>query len=348
MMPHRLRSARRLGSVIAAIAVVAALGTTSAALSAANAAKPTIGFANPIASIPSQQSIIIGARAAANLYGFNLKVADANLSADKQVSDVSTFVAAKVAGVLTWTLNQGAADVAYKSARSAGIPVIGFSSTSKFINTVVQYDSVSTCGPMRDAAKYIADRAPGAKVFVLGGPPVESITKSVACFQAAAKAAGLNIVAKQDNTANTPAAAQQLITDALTRFPDLQATWSFNDTGGIGISAGLRAADKPIWSGTRKGIIVIGNDGDAAAVTAIKAGIYTATYDGNLALGGAMSVAILARHIQQNKPFPKLVHIPFTRVDKGNAATFVNPSKRKVAVEGACVTTGRVKVCLKG
>jgi ribose transport system substrate-binding protein len=328
--------------------VAALAGTTSAARSAGTAAKPTIGFANPIASIPSQQSIIIGARAASNRYGYSLKVADANLSAEKQVNDVNTFVAAKVSGILTWTLNQGAADVAYKSARSAGIPVIGYSSTSKFINTVVQYDSVSTCGPMKDAAKYIATRIPGAKIFVLGGPPVQSITQSVKCFQAAAKAAGLEIVAKQDNTANTPAAAQQLITDALTRFPDLQAAWSFNDTGGLGISAGLRAAGKTIWSGTKKGFIVIGNDGDAPAVAAIKAGVYTATYDGNLALGGATSVAILARNLQQSKPFPKMVHIPFTRIDKNTAATFVNPAKRKVTIAGACVTTGRTKVCLKG
>ena len=236
-MPHRLRSVRWFGTAIVAV-VVALAGTTSVALSGGTAAKPTIGFANPIASIPSQQSIIIGARAAATRYGFSLKVADANLSADKQVSDINTFVAAKVSGVLSWTLNQGAADVAYKSARDDGIPVIGFSSTSKFINTVVQYDSVSTCGPMKDAARYIATRVPGAKVFVLGGPPVQSITQSVKCFQAAAKAAGLEVVAKQDNTANTPAAAQQLITDALTRFPDLQAAWSFNDTGGLGFPLG--------------------------------------------------------------------------------------------------------------
>ena len=116
----------------------------------------------------------------------------------------------------------------------------------------------------------------------------------------------------------------------------------------VGISAGLRAAGKTIWSGARKGFILIGNNGDAPAVAAIKAGVYTATYDGNLALGGATSVAILARNIQRGKPFPKMVHIPFTRVDKNSAVTFVNPVKRKVTVAGNCITTGRVKVCLKG
>jgi ribose transport system substrate-binding protein len=347
MMSHRLRSVRWLGTVLVAVVIVAAAAGTTNAARSSGAAKPTIGFANPIASIPSQQSIIVGARTAANRYGFSLKVADANLSADKQVSDINTFVTAKVQGILSWTLNQGAADVAYRSAQDAGIPVFGFSSTSKFINTVVQYDSVSTCAPMADAAKYIAKRIPNAKVFVMGGPPVQSITQSVKCFQAAAKRAGLQILAKQDNTANTPASAQQMIQDALTRFPDLQAVWSFNDTGGMGISAALRAANKPIWSGTKKGIILIGNDGDAPAVAAIKAGAYTATYDANLALGGATSVAILARHLQQNKPLPKLVHIPFTRIDKSSAGTYVNPLKRKVTFAGNCVSASGVRACLK-
>ena len=336
-----------LGLGFVAALLVAVGGNWSAtAAHASGTAKPTIGFANPDASIPSQQAVTYGARVAATHMGLKLKVADANLSPDKQLSDLNTFVAEKVKGILTWTLDPGAADVGYKAARTAGIPVVGYTSTSKYINTDVSYQSVATCAAMKDAAKLIAKDAPGAKVFVVAGPPtVPSIVFSVNCFVAAAKAAGLNVVGNQANSQNTPAAAQQLVSTELTQYPDLGAIWAFNDTSGEGAAAALKAASKTVWDGSQKGIVLIGNDGDAAAVAAIKAGDYTATYDANIALGGAMGAFVLARNILNHIPFPHTVKIPYSRIDSSNAATFVNPIARKLKFKGSCIIAGAVKAC---
>lgn len=308
--------------------------------------KPLIGFANPVATVPSQQGLIHGAKDAAAQLGLELQVADANLSGDKQVSDVESFVTRDAKGIMTWTLNQGAADAAYQKADGAGIPVVGFNSTSDYIKTVIKTDTDSTCRPMDDAARYIASRRPKAKVFVMGGPPVESITLAVDCFQKAAKREGLDIVDKKDNTENTIASAQRIMADVLTQHPDLEAAWVFNDVGGLGISAALGAADKTVWSGDKEGFILIGKDGDQPAVEAIKAGQYTATYDSNFPLAGGVAAAVLGRHIKDGSPLPPTVRVPYTRIELANAGEYVDPTRRPVTVNGECVSTKGVEVCL--
>jgi ribose transport system substrate-binding protein len=329
---------RSMWLVIAVASLAALVGAATAAVATAKAKQKLIGVSNPIASIPGQQAFIYGAKQAAAHYGFALKVLDANLSADKQVSDIDTFISQHVDGITSWTLDPGATDAAYKRASRAGISLVGFNSASPFFSTVIKTDTDSSCAPIADAARYIATRASKAKVFVIGGPPVPSITFSVNCFLDAAKKLGLQIVSKKDNVNDTSPAGQRLTQDALTRHPDLQAIWSFDDVGGIGASAALRAGGKPIWSGNRKGVILIGKDGDTAAVAAIKSGAYTATYDENPTLAGAASIAALAVRLVDGKRMPKDVRVPFTRYDSSNASRYIDPLKRSVTFQGKCLS----------
>ena len=90
----------------------------------------TIGESSPILSNPNQQAITRGEQLAAKTFGWTVKTIDANLSADKQVSDVDTLVNLGVKGLITWTLDAGAAGAAYKRALDKGIPVVDYGSTS--------------------------------------------------------------------------------------------------------------------------------------------------------------------------------------------------------------------------
>jgi ribose transport system substrate-binding protein len=333
---------------------VAALAacTIAPAVNVANArggpSKIVIGIDNPIASIPGQQAFIYGAKQAAQHYGFTVKVLDANLSNDREVTDIDTFVSEHVSGITTWTLDAGAAGAAYQRAHSAGIPIVAFNSTSPYFNSVIKTDTDSSCVPIENAVNYIASRVPKAKVFVIGGPAVPSITFTVHCFLAAAKKAKLDVVAKQDNVNDTSSGGQQLTRTILTRYPDLQAIWSFDDVGGIGASAALRAAGKTIWSGTQKGIILIGKDGDPAAIAGIKAKAYTATFDENPTLAGAASVAAIAA-ILHGTQVPKAIRVPYVRYDASNADSYVDPLKRTITFKGHCMSdpTHRT-VCVPG
>lgn len=327
------------GALVALVATAALAGATDArsvsTAAVAPAATILIGESSPIASNPNQQAITYGQVQAGKKLGWKIRTLDANLSADKQVADVDTFISLKVKGITSWTLDPGAASAVYKRANSAGIPVVGFNSAGKFVSTNVAQATDSSCAPGRDQAKYVASRIPKAKVLVIGGPPVPSITLRVTCFTKAAKAAGLTVLAKRDNVKDTAQTAQPIVQDLLTKYPDVSAVFAYNDPSALGAAAALRANGKTVWSGSKKGVIVIGMNGSNEAIDAIKAGALTATYDGNSPNAGAAAIAALSCVVKKGKPMsamPKTILIPATRYDSANAAKFVPPMKRAVVL----------------
>ena len=87
------RRARLLAA--AGVVVVSALAAATAAFGAGG----QLGESSPIASNPNQQAITYGQQQAAKHYGWTVKTLDANLSADKQVSDLMIVFSA------AWVLN---------------------------------------------------------------------------------------------------------------------------------------------------------------------------------------------------------------------------------------------------
>ena len=79
----------------------------------------------------------------------------------------------------------------------------------------------------------------------------------------------------------------------LLQHPDVQAIWSFTEGLSLGVSATLKAQNKTVWSGNRKGIIVVARNGTSAAAEAIRTGNMTATWDNNQPLVGAAAVQLL-------------------------------------------------------
>lgn len=336
----RLIRSRRAGILLAAVTVIAlalVAARTASPATLGGSGKILIGESSPVASNPNQQAITHGQRVAAAKYGFAFKSLDANLSADKQVSDIDTFISLGAKGITSWTLDPGAADAVYSRAVKAGALVVGFNSVSKNIATTIgqETDFGTSCKPFKDAAAYIAQRIPGAKVFVVGGPPVPSITYRVQCFIKAAKLRGLKVVAKQDNVKDTAATAQPIVQDMFTQHPDVQAIWAYNDPSALGGAAVMQSSGKKVWSGSTKGVIVIGNNGSQEAIDAIKAGKMSVTYDGNSPQTGAMAIWALALHLKLGKPvasMPKVIMIKATRYDSSNVSSYVPALKRKVTL----------------
>ena len=240
-MSHNIRRASLL-------VVAGALALTVLSLSAAGAFGATIrlGESSPVASNPNQQAITYGEDQAAKQYGMTVKTLDANLSPDKQVSDIDTFINLKVAGIITWTLDAGAAGAAYKRALAAGIPIVDYGSTQNVTSSVFDARGYG-CGQGKTAADYIAKRVPGGKVIAIGGPPVPAITNYTKCFVKAAKADGLKVVGLQYNTKDTAATAQPIVQDLLTKNPDVNAIWCYNDPSCLGAGAVVKAAGKKAW-----------------------------------------------------------------------------------------------------
>ena len=134
--------------------------------------------------------------------------------------------------------------------------------------------------PGHKAAAYIAKRVPKGKVLVIGGPPVPSITNYTNCFVKAAKKAGLQVVGKQNNVKDTAATAQPIVQDLMTKHPDVNAIWCYNDPSCLGAGAVVRSSGKKAWvEGKQKGIVITGANGSSDAAQGVKSGLITGTWD---------------------------------------------------------------------
>jgi ribose transport system substrate-binding protein len=313
-----------------AVAVLAA----GQALGAKSASGLLLGESSPVLSNPNQQAIAHGEDLAASQYGWSVKHLDANLSPSKQVSDVDTFINLKVKGLITWTLDPGTVAAAYKRALVSNVPIIDFGSTSNVSATV--YDQRGWgCGMGLRAAQYISSRIPKAKVLVVGGPPVPSITNYTNCFVQAAKSLGMTVLAEQKNVNDTAATAQPIVQSMLTKYPNAQAIWCYNDPSALGAGAVVRSSGKTVWSGSKKGIIIEGANGSADAAAGIKQGVITATWDPQPTVMGSIAVELLAMSLKDHKPLsslPKVIVVPMKVWDTSNISGYVDPLKRPVTL----------------
>jgi ribose transport system substrate-binding protein len=250
-----------------------------------------VSYISPVAAQPGQQELMMGLTAGAEELGWEANSLDANLSPDKQVANVDTAITQGRNAIASWTLDPGATAGAYTRAISQGIPVIGMNSEGEGVTSTVWWETV-TCepgGPQERSAEFIAEKKPKAKVIVMSGPPAPSIINMTDCFTAAAKKNGLNIINRTDNTADTAESAQRLMEDLLTKHPDVEAVWNYNDQSALGDSAAITSAGKKVAKASDgDGIIVIGSNGDKDAIDAIRDGRLTATWDpDNVATGFA-------------------------------------------------------------
>jgi ribose transport system substrate-binding protein len=334
---------RRLGVLTAGVVAIAAIAVSvgsgaSTAPTAPRAAAPlTIGYANPLASEEGLRGVGWGEKQAIRRLGLNWRLVevDNKLSADKQVSDIDSMITRRFAGITSWTLDPGAADAVYRRARSAGIPVIGLNSTSGQFNASIQGYTDATCRVSQQQAQFIAQRIPRAKIFAIGGPPVPSITLTTNCFLAAAKKAGLQVLAFQKSQQGAQTEGQQITQSLLLRHPDVQAIWSFTEGLSLGVSATLKAQNKTVWSGNRRGIIVVARNGTSAAAEAIRTGNMTATWDNNQPLVGAAAVQVLKYLIVDKvrpSQLPTKIYIPSKRWDPSNIGTYKSPVSRAVTL----------------
>ena len=282
-----------MAAVLMAALVIGACGGADDQGSGSDSA--TVAYSNPVGAQPGQQDIVFGFKAGADELGWTGESIDANLSPDKQVADIATMVTQGMDGIASWTLDPGAAAGAYGQAKAAGIPVVGVNSEGSGILATVWWEN-NLCGPgspIAEIAQYIADKRPGAEVLEVGGPPVPSIQAYEKCFAENAKKRGLTIAGEAHNTKDTAATAQPLVADLLTKTPDVDAIWAYNDASALGASAALTSNGDEVYDGSNDGVIVFGQNGDADAITAIREHRLTGTVDpDNVATGWALIKAL--------------------------------------------------------
>jgi ribose transport system substrate-binding protein len=272
-----------------------------------------VAHISPVASQPNQQQIYSGMEQGAEELGWTTELFDANLSPDRQVAAVDTIITQQFTAFSSGTLDPNATAGSYESALSAGIPVIGMNSEGQGVVASVWWESLGppSCdpgGPADQTAEFIAEKKPGGKVIVVTFSLVPAILTATECFEAAAEKAGLEILERTDNLGDTPAAAQKLAQDLLTKHPDVDAFWNYNDASALGESAAIAAAGKTVATESTDGIVVIGGSGDAEGIAALKDGRLTAVWDPDSVASGMALVKQMQTVLQQgiDQTYPAL------------------------------------------
>jgi ribose transport system substrate-binding protein len=299
----------------------------------------SIGYAAPVAAQAGNQLMMAGANAAADSLGWKVTVYDSNIQTATQITNIQTMIQKKVDYIGSWTLDPGATAGIYGQAISAGIPVIGVNSNDSGIKNSVYYQTqlCEAGGTAEQTAKLFATKYPGGTVITVGLDGVPSIDSSVKCFTDAAKAAGLKVVAHVSNTSDGAAGGQKLIGDLLTKYPDVNAVWAYNDTSALGASAALISSGKKISDGTSDGVLVTGTNGDADAIKAVSEGRLTGTWDPNNTEFGWLFVKMVQAVAAGDAP--KQMTLKSTFIDAAAAKTYVAEDKRDITLDNLDFTT---------
>lgn len=262
-------------------------------------------YISPVAAQPGQQQINQGLEQATKELGWSESVLDSALSAEKQVSNVESAINQGATAIASWTLDPNAVAGAYEQAQSKEIPIIGMNSQGTGVSATVWWE-VQLCepgGPEAQSAEKIAEMAPGAKTIVIGLEVAESTKEISDCFVREAKKAGLDIINETNNEADNASGSQKVFEPLLTKYPDVEAVFNYNDESAMGVSAALLAAGKTIATVENpEGVIVTGSNGDKDAIEAVEEGRLSWTWDPDNLASGMASVKLANEAVEGKKP----------------------------------------------
>lgn len=266
----------------------------------------SVVYISPVAAQPGQQQINMGLEQSAKELGWSEFVLDSALSAEKQVSNVETAINKGVAAITSWTLDPNAVAGAYEQAQAKDIPVIGMNSQGTGVTATVWWE-VQQCGPgnpQQVSAEKIAELKPNAKTIVVGLEVAESTKEITDCFVREAEKAGLDVINKTNNEADNASGSQKVFEPLLTKYPDVEAVWNYNDESALGVSAALLAGGKTIATtdSPDEGVIVTGSNGDKGAIEAVEEGRISWTWDPDNLASGFAAVKLSNEAVEGGKP----------------------------------------------
>jgi ribose transport system substrate-binding protein len=306
-------------------------------------------YISPVAAQPGQQQINQGLEQAAKELGWSESVLDSALSAEKQVSNVESAINQGAAAIASWTLDPNAVAGAYEQAQSKNIPVIGMNSKGTGVTSTVWWE-VQLCepgGPEAQTAEKIAELKPHAKTIVIGLEVAESTKEISDCFVQEAKKAGLDIINETNNEADNASGSQKVFEPLLTKYPEVEAVFNYNDESAMGVSAALLAAGKTIATVENpEGVVVTGSNGDKDAIEAVEEGRLSWTWDPDNLASGFSAVKLANEEVEGKEPADLIVESIL--VDAETVGEYVPAEEREYTLEKIPVKEAKGEVTLAG
>jgi ribose transport system substrate-binding protein len=199
---------------------------------------------------------------------------------DTQISAVENFVTQKVDLICVAPADSVGLVAPVKKAIKAGITVVNFDVKldDKALAKAGLKDLVFV-GPDNQEGAYLAGKelakklGKGGKVFIIeGNPGADNAKMRKAGFEKAAKESGLKVLESRTAHWETEE-ANTLVTNLLTKHPDVQGVMAANDSMALGVVKALDAAGR---SGK---VLVVGFDNIPAVQKLVKEGKVLATID---------------------------------------------------------------------
>jgi ribose transport system substrate-binding protein len=325
-------------NTIFTVAVVAAMtlslgacsrgGTSSAATTTSGsggaAAGKTAALVISTLDNPFFVSVAAGAKAEATKLGMSLNIQNAD-NTDETSLDLATSALTKQPSVLIIDpVSSASGGAIVKEANSDGVPAVAFDRVPSggTLKAFIGYDAIQAGRNAANALGQALD-GKGSVVEITGTTGTSVAQQRSQGFEAGIKAfPGIKIVATQ--TANFDrGTALNVMTNILQSNHNIAGVYAANDEMALGVIAALQAA------GQTGKIKVVGNDGIADAVTALKAGtLYATNAESPYALG--VAVMSLAANVANGKPVDKDKVLQGFIVKAANVASYCS----KLAVLG--------------
>lgn len=233
--------------------------------------KVTIGLAISTLNNPFFVTLKEGAEKAAKAAGAELVVVDAQDDTAKQISGIEDLIQKKVSVILINPTDSDAVVSAVESANSAGIPVITVDRAANG-GTVVTHIASDNVKGGQMAGDYILQAIGGkGNIVELQGQAGTSAARDRGdgFHKAVDGKEGVKVVASQPADFDR-AKGLSVMENILQSNNDIQAVFAHNDEMALGALQAIDAAGK-------KGIVVVGFDATADAVSAVNAGTMSAT-----------------------------------------------------------------------
>jgi ribose transport system substrate-binding protein len=271
-----------------------------------NLADVKIGLSVSTLNNPFFVSLKNGVQQEARAKGMEVIVVDAQNDTSKQINDVEDLLQQGIDALLVNPTDSSAISTAVQSANNLGVPVVTLdrSADKGTVATFVASDNVKG-GKM--AAEYIVQQlGKGAKVAELEGVPGASATRERGSGFHQVADTSLNVVAKQSANFDRTKGLT-VMENILQGNPDIQAVFAHNDEMALGAIEAIESAGKEI--------LVVGFDGNADALNAVKAGKLAATVAQQPEAIGKAGVKAAADVLQKKKTAAK-IPVPLKLVTK--------------------------------
>jgi ribose transport system substrate-binding protein len=279
----------------------------------------TFGYLQIYGALPVLAVEQRGAAEQAEQFGVDLIVKDAQLNPQTQVSQFNQMLAQGVDAIVVYPVVPESLGPSLAKAKAAGIPVISTNARPDVsqpmpkgytadVEQTLDHEAYSM-------AKAMSEAQPGAKFGIIGlALPVQALKYLAAQQKHWGEEFGLEFAGQVDAEQDTPTAYGPAVNELLSKAPDIQQIFTFNDAVALTASTVTRSSGKTdvkiaSASGTEK-----------AALEAIEAGRVEMSYQMPWAETGAqMIVGAYNAATDQNLPLTKTVGLRGTVITKANA-----------------------------